>query len=810
MDAELNCNICTGIKKITPVKIKNHPGLQSFSYRVGTYSQFKESMYASISQDQNLKNLSVRQDADLSIGLVDSWAMIADVITFYQEKIANEGFLRTATERKSILELARMIGYELNPGVAADTYLAFTLEDSKNKQQKITIDIGTKVQSIPAQGQLPQTFETTEKIEAKPEWNAARPLLTKKQYIDDKSTNIIFKGTNTRLKKGDILAICTKSGRHARYKVSIMLVSEVLPQPSLQQTSVNVRYVSSYSKKFSYLKKGVYVFRSKSDLFGHNAPRWNKDIFVGMTNWNQTTIHSFSEKLNKENGHIYLDNVYSSILPHDLIVLKYKDDFFAFEVSKVNETSVADFSMIAKVTELKLDLPEKEPLWFKIRRVTVYCQPELLELSEQKYDELICGNKIQLNSPVSDLKKDQLVLVTGELSDKKSSELVSEIARIDDFSDENVITFMKDFTNTYKRDTVLLNFNVAPATHGETKQEILGSGDSSKSIQIFALKQKPLTYSHKGDGSESTLEIQIDDVRWHEAPNLLDLGPKDHCYVTRLDENGNTFVIFGDGNNGARPNTGTENIQAKYRSGIGMGGILEENQLTLLLNRPLGVRGVTNSLPSQGAQDPEDSNKARKNAPLKILTMGRLVSLQDFEDYANAFPGIGKSKATWGWDGQHKVVCLTIMSFTGEQVLPDSKTYVNLAQAINDIKDPMISFRLYGFNKSTFNVEAQILVDPDKEFDKIKSVVKDTLSDQFSKDMRQFGQDVTSSEIYSVIQNVDGVLAVDLVHFYKTDESQNLQDRLSSHVLRWNCDSMSPADLLVINHTGVQILEMIK
>ena len=46
-------------------------------------------------------------------------ACVADVLGFYQERIANEGYLRTATERRSVLELARTIGYELKPGVAA-------------------------------------------------------------------------------------------------------------------------------------------------------------------------------------------------------------------------------------------------------------------------------------------------------------------------------------------------------------------------------------------------------------------------------------------------------------------------------------------------------------------------------------------------------------------------------------------------------------------------------------------------------------------------------------------------------------------
>jgi len=35
-----------------------------------------------------------------------SWATLADVLTFYQERIANELWLRTATERDSLLRLA--------------------------------------------------------------------------------------------------------------------------------------------------------------------------------------------------------------------------------------------------------------------------------------------------------------------------------------------------------------------------------------------------------------------------------------------------------------------------------------------------------------------------------------------------------------------------------------------------------------------------------------------------------------------------------------------------------------------------------
>src|SRR5215217_7205719 len=177
------CGCCEGLAASTPVEVYNRPGLAAIAYRVGTHSLFKESMLARLSASDlpALHGLNTRDDDDFAVALTDAWAMIADVLTFYQERIANESYLRTATERVSLLQLARLIGYELRPGVAASTHLAFELEDTPDVPgvpRVVNIDVGTKVQSLPGQDELPQTFETVENIEARPEWNALRPRQT--------------------------------------------------------------------------------------------------------------------------------------------------------------------------------------------------------------------------------------------------------------------------------------------------------------------------------------------------------------------------------------------------------------------------------------------------------------------------------------------------------------------------------------------------------------------------------------------------------------------------------------------------------
>src|SRR5262245_12333525 len=251
ISGELNsCGCCEGVAAPTPLEINNRPGLKAISYRVGTHATFKQSMLAQLSSVTlpALAELRTRDNDDYSIALLDAGATVADVLTFYQERYANELYLRTATERRSILELARLIGYELRPGVAAGAYLVFTLEDAPGDPEKATqktaIDVGTKVQSIPAPGEKPQVFETIEKIEARLEWNALRPRLTRRHPIDGAAGRLLFEGLATGLKPGDGLLLQPDDKGEPVFRQ----VAKVALQAAQQRTEVQlVPLVSSTS-----------------------------------------------------------------------------------------------------------------------------------------------------------------------------------------------------------------------------------------------------------------------------------------------------------------------------------------------------------------------------------------------------------------------------------------------------------------------------------------------------------------------------------------------------------------------------------
>ena len=129
-----NCGCCEGPTAAPSRDLLNRPGLSALAYRAGTHASFLDVMKARLSSSDfpGLKALRTRDGGDPSIALLDSWAVVADILTFYQERIINEGYLPTATERRSLVELARLVGYEPRPGVASSVFLAFTLEKKQD------------------------------------------------------------------------------------------------------------------------------------------------------------------------------------------------------------------------------------------------------------------------------------------------------------------------------------------------------------------------------------------------------------------------------------------------------------------------------------------------------------------------------------------------------------------------------------------------------------------------------------------------------------------------------------------------------
>jgi predicted phage baseplate assembly protein len=354
----------------------------------------------------------------------------------------------------------------------------------------------------------------------------------------------------------------------------------------------------------------------------------------------------------------------------------------------------------------------------------------------------------------------------------KDDELVSETVEVEEASgDPMVVKLKKALKNSYDRTTVSIYANVARATHGETVKEIIGSGNADQPYQRFTLRQPPLTYvsSPNPGGAESTLEVRVNDLLWNEVPTLYGHGPYERIYITKTENDGKTTIQFGDGRTGARLPTGQENVHATYRKGIGLAGLVKANQLKLLMMRPLGVKDVNNLLDSTGGADREYLEDARLNAPLKVLTLDRVVSLRDYEDFARAYAGIAKALATWTWSGERRGVFITVAGPRGALVMPDSELYKNLLTALKNAGDPSVLLRVESYIPALFSLEAYIKIDPDYSSEKVMDAVKRSLLVKFSFEARSFGQSVMLSEAMAIMAAVPGVMSVNVYELRRID-----------------------------------------
>ena len=379
-----DCGCCEGITAVVPELLGNRSGLSQVRYRVGTHGDFLASALAALSDPQFavLRNLTTRDSDDLQLRSSTARATLADVLTFYQERIANELWLRTATERDSILRLAQPIGYRLKPGVAAETPLSFLLDETPGAPSEVTVAIGTKVQSVPGANEKPQTFETIEEIDARVEWNTLKPAITIQTLIAAGLTSLYLKGTATNLNPGDaILIVGDERDQHPtsypdkeRWDLRVLL--SVTADPKNNRTRVTWKrvLVSRRSRRQQRISR-IYAMRQRAALFGHNAPDPSLITKPGngaVGSWANFALPS---------DHIDLDNAYSKIVAGSWIALTNSTGYVElYKALSVSFPSRADFAISGKVTRIVPDTTEHFS-FFGLRETLVHAQSELLEMT---------------------------------------------------------------------------------------------------------------------------------------------------------------------------------------------------------------------------------------------------------------------------------------------------------------------------------------------------------------------------------------------------------------------------------------------
>ncbi len=311
-----------------------------------------------------------------------------------------------------------------------------------------------------------------------------------------------------------------------------------------------------------------------------------------------------------------------------------------------------------------------------------------------------------------------------------------------------------------RRSTELLG-NIASASHGETvSNEVLGDADPSIAFQRFPLKKHPVTFVPSGGATANTLHVSVNGIRWQEVPTLYGQGPTETVYTTRIDDDGSMTVGFGDGVTGARPPKGRANVTAAYRQGLGLAGRVRANTVKTLLDKPKGLKSVINPGDADGGADPESLQNARQNAPTTVRTFDRIVSLRDFEYAALGGGEIAKARATRVWSRAVQAVHLTVAAQCGARF--SAAALERIHAGLTAKRDPNRLLLLDNYRPIPIRIAATVQVAAHRTAATVVQAARVKLLEALSFDALDLGRSVHLSDLYAVLQQVPGVVSVDI------------------------------------------------
>lgn len=326
-----------------------------------------------------------------------------------------------------------------------------------------------------------------------------------------------------------------------------------------------------------------------------------------------------------------------------------------------------------------------------------------------------------------------------------------------------ILKFATDLAYTYDSASVSVLGNIAKATHGQSVGEVLGDGAGAQSFQAFGLRQGPLTHlsAPTASGALSTLDVRVNDIAWHEWDNLASAGPRDRVFTTRTTDDDKTTIVFGNGARGARVPTGLTNVKAAYRYGVGAAGNVAAEQISQLASQPLGVQGVINPLRASGGADGDTADEARRNTPIAVMALDRLVSVKDYADFARAFAGIGKASAVRLSDGGRQVVHVTVAGARDIPIDPNADLHRNLLAALQNYGDPSLPVWLDTRKRKVLVMSAAVQLLPDYAWEAVEPKIRAALLARYGFETRPLGQSAFLSEAVHVVQTIEGVSYVD-------------------------------------------------
>ena len=304
------------------------------------------------------------------------------------------------------------------------------------------------------------------------------------------------------------------------------------------------------------------------------------------------------------------------------------------------------------------------------------------------------------------------------------------------------------------------------AVHGETYEERLGIS-TGEAWQEFYI---PRT------GVLEVTEVTVGDHTWDAVVSLADCRPEDKVYMAELDAWGRCRIAFGDGVTGQIPAT-DDRIMVTYRIGGGISGNVAPDTLTSVRDIATDEDGnrvsvsVTNKGWAAGGSEPESAESIKLWAPRFAEAQNRCVTQGDYEAFAMAYndPDVGSiAKA-------HAVVRLRSgeANFIRFYVLTYGSEAGTVALAPQTLKDALLKhlnqyrqltdwLEIEDGKWRTVDIRGTLTISNGIKSSAVITSVYEALGKLMNIETREMGDPLRISDLYAAIDNVEGVVHVEL------------------------------------------------
>ncbi|WP_433796241.1 hypothetical protein [Actinoplanes sp. CA-252034] len=615
-------------------------GLTRIPRQIAGFADFRREMLAALPASAPLAAWRARGDQDLGVMLLEMWAYACEIVSFYDETIAHECYLRTARLTPSVRRLVGLLGYRPRPAVAARARLAVRA----GGRIPLVLPAGAAFRSAAFGAEAPQVFEAGADHTVHPLLNGWALEPTRPATITPGSRSLLVERRSSRVRTGDNLLL-----ESAGLAVGVFTAARVDRTGDGQLVTLD-----------RTVPVAVPLAGARLSRPGQTTTLWNGPLEPQTLTATTTTVA--------------LTGTVPAIRPGARVIAAGPAATAALTVMAVAQATrrLAAGSKVGDVTTPDLRTPVTvltiSPSWPAAtlgtdpgKIIIGYALSDAGTLTLPLDSRIVPGAVLRLRPPVEappDGSRPTAFLL--EDADGAAAELSGTV----DFTTGTLLPDQGQALPVALNPPATVHANLVDVSRGETvPAELLGIGDAAVAQQSFTLRKKPLTYLSVLTGADpggvrSTLTVWVQDIRWTEVPSFFGVAPDARVYVLRQDDAGDTSVTFGDGTRGARLPSGAP-VVAAYRFGAGAasppaGGITQ-------LARPVkGITAVRNPVPAAGGADPESPDRIRTYAPRSALLFGRAVSIQDMEALAAGQPGVPSVQAQWAWDAERQLPAVRI------------------------------------------------------------------------------------------------------------------------------------------------------